>query len=131
MHPITVAAAVVAALIHVWFFLMESVWFMQPRVYERFGLATAEQAAIVRSFAYNQGFYNLFLAVGAGIGLALAATGNPGAGAILVAFACGSMVAAGVVLFLHNPRFLRAAAIQVGPALVAVVAALFLGATGG
>jgi putative membrane protein len=131
MHPITVAAALLAALIHVWFFLMESVWFMQPRIYARFGLATAEQAAIVRSFAYNQGFYNLFLAVGVGIGLALAATGDPAAGDILVVFACGSMVAAGVVLFLHNPRFLRAAAIQVGPALVAVVAGLFLGATGG
>jgi putative membrane protein len=131
MHPITVAAAVLAALIHGWFFLMESVWFMQPRVYARFGLATAEQAAIVRSFAYNQGFYNLFLAVGVGLGLALAAAGNPAAGASLVVFACGSMVAAGVVLFLHNPRFLRAAASQVGPALVAVLGGLFLGATGG
>jgi putative membrane protein len=131
MHPITVAAAVLAALIHAWFFLMESVWFMQPRVYARFGLATAEQAAIVRSFAYNQGFYNLFLAVGVGLGLALAATGNPGAGAILVIFACGSMVAAGVVLFLHNRRFLRAAAIQVGPALGAVLGGLLLGSTGG
>jgi putative membrane protein len=131
MHPITVAAAVLAALIHVWFFLMESVWFMRPRVFTRFGLATAEQAAIVRSFAYNQGFYNLFLAVGVGLGLALLATGNPGAGSVLVVFTCGSMVAAGVVLFLHNRRFLRAAAIQVGPALVAVLGGLFLGAAGG
>jgi putative membrane protein len=131
MHPITVAAAVLAALIHVWFFLMESVWFMQPRVYARFGLATAEQASIVRSFAYNQGFYNLFLAVGVGLGLAIAATGNPESGGILVVFACGSMVAAGVVLFLHNPRSLRAAAIQVGPALVAVLGGLFLGPSGG
>ena len=131
MHPITVVAAVLAALIHVWFFLMESVWFMQPRVHARFGLATPEQAAIVRSFAYNQGFYNLFLAVGVGLGLALAATGNPAAGNILVIFACGSMVAAGVVLFLHNRHFLRAAAIQVGPALVALLGGLFLGSTGG
>jgi len=131
MHPVTVSAAIVAALIHVWFFLMESVWFMQPRVYTRFGLASAEQAAIVRSFAFNQGFYNLFLAVGVALGLALVATGNPGAGDVLVVFACGTMVAAGVVLVLHNPRFLRAAAIQIVPALVAVLAGLFLGSTGG
>ena len=131
MHGIAVVAAVLAALIHVWFFLMESVWFMQPRVYTRFGLATAEHAAVVRSFAYNQGFYNLFLAVGVGIGLGLVASGSVDAGRAIALFATGSMVAAGVVLVLHNPRFLRAAAIQVGPALVAVLAGLLLGATGG
>ena len=41
-------------------------------------------------------------------------------------FACGSMIAAGIVLYLHNPRFLRAAAIQAGPPLIAVVAILAL-----
>jgi hypothetical protein len=41
-----------------------------------------------------------------------------------VLFACGSMIAAGVVLYLHNPRFLRAAAIQVVPPLIAVIAIL-------
>jgi hypothetical protein len=44
-----------------------------------------------------------------------------------VAFATGSMVAAGVVLFLHNPRFLQAAAIQVVPALAALLAILLIG----
>jgi hypothetical protein len=43
---------------------------------------------------------------------------------VLVLFACGSMIAAGVVLVLHNPRFARAAAIQVVPPLVAVLAIL-------
>ncbi|HET9436445.1 MAG TPA: hypothetical protein VFO50_06270 [Candidatus Limnocylindrales bacterium] len=51
--------------------------------------------------------------------------------AAILAGLVGSMVAAGVVLVLHNARFLRAAAIQVVPALVAVVAGLFLGTTGG
>ena len=69
-------AALLAAAIHAWFFLLESVWFMRPRVFTRFGLASAEQAAVVRSFAYNQGFYNLFLATGIGIGLALIAIGE-------------------------------------------------------
>jgi putative membrane protein len=132
MHPIAQVVAATAALIHVWFFLMESVWFMQPRVFSRFGLASEEQARVVRSFAYNQGFYNLFLSVGVGLGLGLVATGNVEAGRAIALFACGSMVAAGVVLVLHNPKFLRAAAIQVLPALVAVLGGLFLGgATGG
>jgi putative membrane protein len=126
MHLIAIVAAVLAALIHVWFFVMESLWFMRPTVHGRFGLKTLEQAAIVRSFAYNQGFYNLFLALGVAIGLGLIWTGQREAGRAIVFFACGSMVAAGAVLVLHNSRFARAAAIQVGPALVAILAGWLL-----
>ena len=127
MHPIAIAAAVVAALIHLYFFVLESLWFMRPAVWRRFGVASDEEARIVRSFAYNQGFYNLFLAVGVAIGLVLVALGNPIAGRAIALFACGSMIAAGVVLYLHNRSFLRAAAIQVLPPLVAVVAIILLG----
>ena len=127
MHPLAVAAAVLAALIHAWFFVLESVWFMRESVWRRFGLTSEADARIVRSFAYNQGFYNLFLAVGVAIGLALVATGDPATGRPLVLFACGSMIAAGLVLVLHNPAFLRAAAIQVVPPLVAVLAIVVLG----
>ena len=127
MHPIAIAAAVVAALVHAWFFMLESLWFMRPTVWRRFGLASEADAAVVRSFAYNQGFYNLFLAVGVAIGLALVATGDLVAGRAITLFACGSMIAAAVVLVLHNPSFLRAAAIQVVPPLVAVIAIVVLG----
>jgi putative membrane protein len=127
MSAIAVGAAVLAALIHTWFFVMESVWFMQPAIFRRFGLATAAQAQAVSSFAFNQGFYNLFLAVGVAIGLALEATGQADAGRVLVLFACGSMVAAGLVLVLHDSRFVRAGALQVVPPLVAILAIAFLG----
>jgi putative membrane protein len=123
MHPIAIAAAIVAALIHVWLFVLESLWFSRPAVWARFGLASDEEARTVGSFAFNQGFYNLFLAVGVGIGLLLEATGDSVSGRAVVLFACGSMVAAGVVLVLHNRTFLQAALIQVGPALVAILAA--------
>ena len=126
MHPIAVAAALVAALLHAWFFLLESVWFMRPTVWRRFGLASEADARIVRSFAYNQGFYNLFLGIGAVAGVLLALTGDVEPGRKLVLFACGSMVAAGVVLVTHNRAFARAAAIQIVPPLVAVLALLFL-----
>jgi putative membrane protein len=122
MQPIGIVAAIVAALIHVWFFVLESLWFSRPAVWGRFGLASDEAARTVRSFAFNQGFYNLFLAVGVGIGLVLAGTGDPVSGRAIVLFACGSMVAAGVVLVLHNRTFLQAALIQVVPALVAILA---------
>jgi putative membrane protein len=123
MNNVAILAAGAAALIHVWFFAMESLWFMRPSVHGRFGIAPEEEARIVRSFAYNQGYYNLFLAVGVVIGLALAMTGDP-TGRAIVFFACGSMVAAGIVLFLYDRRFLRAAAIQVVPALIAIVGLL-------
>jgi putative membrane protein len=122
MQPIGIAAAIVAGLIHVWFFVLESLWFSRPAVWARFGLSSDEEARTVRSFAFNQGFYNLFLAVGVAIGLLLAGTGDPVSGRAIVLFACGSMVAAGVVLVLHNHSFLQAALIQVVPALVAIMA---------
>jgi len=127
VHPIVAAAAGVAALIHVWFFVMDSVWFMQPAIYRRFGLGSDAEARAVSSFAFNQGFYNLFLAVGVAIGLALAATGRVDEGRVLVLFACGSMVAAGAVLVLHDARFLRAGALQVLPPLVAILGIALLG----
>jgi putative membrane protein len=126
MHPLAEAVALLAAVIHVWFFLMESVWFMRPSVWRRFGISSSEEASTVRSFAYNQGFYNLFLALGVGIGVALVATGAPAAGRAIVLFACGSMAAAGVILYLYNRSFFRAAAIQALPPLVAIAAAVLL-----
>jgi putative membrane protein len=127
VHPIAVAAAILAALIHSWFFVMESVWFMQPAIYRRFGLASDAEARLVRGFAFNQGFYNLFLAIGVAIGLALVLSGRVDAGRTLVLFACGSMVAAGAVLVLHDARFLRAGALQVVPPLLAILGIVFLG----
>lgn len=118
---IAIAAAAVAALIHVYFFVLESLWFMRPAVWGRFGIDSDADAQVTRSFAYNQGFYNLFLAVGVGIGVVLAGTGDPVSGRAIVLFACGSMVAAGVVLVLHNRTFLQAALIQVVPALIAIL----------
>ena len=126
MHPIAVGAAVLAALVHVWFFLMESVWFLRPAVYRRFGLKSDAEAELIRGFAFNQGFYNLFLALGVAVGLVLVASGDPAAGRAIVLFASGSMIAAGLVLVLSNPKFLRAAAIQAVPPLVAVLGVVFL-----
>ena len=126
MHVLAVLLALVAAGIHAWFFVLESLWFLRRAVYRRFGLDSEEQARIVRSFAYNQGFYNLFLAAGATGGVALALSGNPGAGLPVLLFACGSMVAAGVVLVTHNRAFARAAAIQILPPLMAILAAVAL-----
>jgi len=122
MLAVAVGAAVVAALVHVWIFVLESLWFERPAVWRRFGITSDADVRVVRSFAFNQGFYNLFLAIGVAIGLGLWATGSADAGRAIVAFACGSMVAAGTVLVLHNRAFARAASLQIVPGLVALVA---------
>jgi putative membrane protein len=121
--------AAVAGLIHAWIFVLESLWFERPSIYARFGLASAEEASIVRGFAFNQGFYNLFLAVGAGLGVVLMLLGQDdvsrfAAGRAIVIFSCASMAAAGVVLIATDRRFARAAALQFVPGLAA---ALLLG----
>jgi putative membrane protein len=58
--------------------------------------------------------------------LALVAAGSVDAGRAVVLFACACMVGAGIVLFSTNRRFVRSAAIQAAPPLVAIVAALLL-----
>jgi len=126
MPILAVAAAGLAALVHVWFFALESLLFERPTVFGRFGLRSAEEAAIVRPMAFNQGFYNLFLAAGIVAGLGLTAAGQAVAGQAIVLFACACMVGAAVVLVSTNRRFLTAAAIQAIPPLVALLAALLL-----
>ncbi len=126
MPLIAALAALLAAAFHVLFFVLESVIFSQPAVAARFGLTTPEQVAAVRPMAFNQGFYNLFLAVGIAGGLALVAGGSVDSGRAVVLFACGCMVGAGLVLLATNRRFARSAAIQAVPPFVAIVAALIL-----
>ena len=126
MPLIASLAALLAAALHVLFFVLESVTFSQPSVAARFGLTTPEQIAAVRPMAFNQGFYNLFLAIGIVGGLVLAASGSADTGRAIVLFACACMVGAGLVLLSTNRRFVRSAAIQAVPPLVAIVAALIL-----
>jgi putative membrane protein len=102
-----------AAIIHLFIFLMESVLWTRPMIWKRFGLKTQQEADIVKPMAFNQGFYNVFLAVGAGTGLVL--LGSPAftqAGFALALFACASMVVAAGVLVTSSPKLARAAAIQ-------------------
>lgn len=106
--------ALLAAVLHVLVFCMESLWFMHPRIHKRFGARTTEAAETCRLFAFNQGFYNLFLAVGIFAGLALIDHGgNVIAGQALVLFSCACMLGAAVVLLFSAGRVMvRAAAIQ-------------------
>ena len=119
----------VAALFHVVFFVFESVLWSRPSIYPRFGITSQEHADTTRGMAYNQGFYNLFLAIGAVIGIVLFAGAGGAdlviAGKAMMMFATGSMALAGVVLLTTGRSYLRAAAVQFVPAAAAFLLTLF------
>lgn len=115
--------AALAAVLHVVFFVFESVLWSRPAVYARFGVSTRDDAATIRPMAFNQGFYNLALALGVLVGVVLVA-GSPDAfvaGKTLIVFGTGCMVVAGLVLASTGRKYWRAAAIQFVPAVVALL----------
>jgi putative membrane protein len=119
-----------AALLHVYIFVMESVQWTQPRVWRRFGVPDQAAADTTKPMAYNQGFYNLFLAIGAILGIVLYWSGGDGttlmvAGLTLVLFSLGSMVAASLVLLTSGGKYLRPALIQGTLPLIGFVLFLF------
>ena len=103
----------IAAVIHLVIFALESVLWSRPATWKRFGLRTQEEADIVRPMAYNQGFYNVFLALGAGAGIVMIAYANVQAqGIALSIFVLLSMLLASIVLITSNPKLARAAMTQ-------------------
>jgi len=121
--------AVVAALLHVWFFVMESVLWRRPTTWRRFRIASQQDADTIAPMARNQGFYNLFLALSALAGVWLARTSADGAvGQAIALFACACMVGAGAVLLLSDRRFLPAALIQAAPPALAILTAVLFAA---
>ena len=117
-----------AAIIHLLIFFLESVLWSRPTTWRRFGVRSQEDADTIRPMAFNQGFYNVFLAIGAGTGLVMLGSATWAQGGIALAiFSCASMVLAAVVLIVSSPKLLRAALLQgVAPLLgiVLLVAAL-------
>jgi putative membrane protein len=91
---------------------MESIGWTRPRIWKRFGVADQQAAEITKPLAYNQGFYNLFLAIGAVVGVVLYGAGLQAAGLTLVVFTMSSMVLAALVLVTTAKGYVRAALTQ-------------------
>jgi putative membrane protein len=112
--------AALAALLHVYIFTMESLTWTSPRTRATFG-TTPEEAETTKLLAFNQGFYNLFLAIVTGIGIAEVALGHRAVGAALVFAGVGSMAAAALVLVVSASDKARAAVTQGAFPLIAIV----------
>jgi len=112
--------AVLAALLHVYIWVMESLTWTSARTRATFG-TTQEEALATKELAFNQGFYNLFLAVVTFVGTVLYGLEYFGVGLALVFAGAGSMLAAALVLLLSSPDKARAAITQGILPLIAVV----------
>jgi putative membrane protein len=126
VNTLALIAAAIAAAIHVFFFVLESVRFKQPETWRRFNIESQRDAELLAPLAFNQGFYNLFLAIGVAVGILAVLGGSVTIGRALIFFGCGSMAAAGAVLVVTDRRLIGSAVIQSLPPLVAILAGLFL-----
>jgi putative membrane protein len=120
------ACALVAALMHLWIFTLESVRFGRPEVLAMFEVRAADLGA-VRPWAFHQGCYNALLAAQMLAGLIAVHLGAGAAGRALVLAGGASMLAASVALVAFDPRRARIRGLigQGAPALATLAAVLW------
>ncbi|MEO6282929.1 MAG: DUF1304 family protein [Dyadobacter sp.] len=118
----------IVVIVHLMFFLLEAVLWMQPAVYSPLIVLLDNpvsspyplQALVLKNLFINQGFYNLFL-VGAGLaGQWLVYKGRSSAGLALILFMCFAATGAGIVLAASTKAYLLAA-FQALPAIITIV----------
>jgi putative membrane protein len=114
--------AALAGAFHVFIFVLESVRWTQPATRRIFGVRSEADAETMKQLAFNQGFYNPFLALAAFLGVVLVISGFSTAGMTLALAGTGTMLAAALVLVIADLSKLRAAVMQGALPLLAVVA---------
>ena len=126
MPTISLVLAGLAAVLHVYFFFLESVAFRKPFAHRTFGVRDEAEVEVLAFSMLNQGFYNLFLAVGTLVGVIGSARGWEPQGSTLVVFGCLFMIGAAVVLVVARPAMARGALVQgLLPALALVTALIW------
>ncbi|KQZ24568.1 MULTISPECIES: DUF1304 domain-containing protein [Microbacterium] len=113
--------AAAAAAFHVFIFALESLRWTEPETRKIFGVASEADAQTTKSLAFNQGFYNLFLALAALLGVGFVILGLTTVGLTLVFAGTGMMLAAALVLILSDRTKARAAIMQGTLPLLAVI----------
>ncbi len=118
-----------AAVLHLAFFVLESVLFRLPVGRRIFGVRAENDSAPLRLFAVNQGVYNLGLAVVVLVGIVLTMSSDAwGIGIVVVITGCAVMVLAGIALAVTAPKHLMPVALaQGGVPLLAITALVITG----
>ena len=122
MLIIGLVLAAAAAAFHVFIFALESLRWTDPATRRIFGVACEADAITTKQLAFNQGFYNLFLALTALLGVCFVIVGLTTVGVTLVFAGTGMMLAAALVLILSDRSKARAAVMQGTLPLLAVIA---------
>ena len=114
--------SIFAAFLHCFIFYLESIAWTSPKARSVFGMSLSE-ANQTSNLAYNQGFYNLFLAIEVFVGAVALTVGHKAVGLTLISAGVASMLAAAIVLALKFPDK-RGAALKQG--LLPLLSILFL-----
>jgi len=112
--------------IHIYIFVLESFLWDTPLGRKSFRMTVAD-AATSKALAFNQGFYNLFLALAVIIGFCLwmgFIPGAPAAGYGIMLFGLSAITLAGLVLIASSPAMWTAALLQIVPAVLGLGLAL-------
>lgn len=130
IYAASVFAALAAAL-HVFVFYLEVFAWEGPLARKIFGQQSREELQITRFYAFNQGIYNLALAIFALVGAVILSCSHGdgpslGVGFALVFAGCGSMLLAAMALGFASRQH-RSAAVKQGtlPLLAVVCGLLF------
>jgi putative membrane protein len=125
MTVMAVVFGVVAGVVHLGFWLMESIRWRQPAIWKRFGVSSQDEADALAFAMQNQGYYNLFLAIGAIAGAVLVSTDIAGR-TTLLGYCSLFMLGAAVVLFVARRTMVQAALVQGVPPAFALLALAFI-----
>ncbi|KAB7787959.1 DUF1304 domain-containing protein [Bifidobacterium cebidarum] len=107
--------AVLAGLLHVLIFVLESFRWTEPSTMKTFSITSIEEAEATKEMAYNQGFYNLFFGIMTAAGALITLFGQQTqqtVGITLMAAGTVSMALAALVLFTGSPDKCTAAVKQ-------------------
>src|SRR5690242_10345851 len=119
MPTLALVLAGLAGLLHLYFFVLESLVF-RTRGFRVFGVPSDDVETVAFPM-YNQGFYNLFLGAGVLVGVVGSWRGWDPQGSTLVVYGCLFMVGAALVLVTARPAMARGAAVQGVLPLLALV----------
>ncbi len=112
-----------SGVIHVLFFYMESIAWSQPRIHQAFRVESIEDANVLAVYVKNQGYYNLFLALGMFAGVALLGR-RPEVGRTLVMYISMVMLGASMVLLATVPAMIVGVCLQGVPPTLTLIALL-------
>ena len=132
MFKAAIVFSIITIVFHISAFVHEAFLITQPVVAERIvsinaaavDVALMDQIEILKVLFFNQGFYNLFLALGGVAGLLLLHKGKQAQGLTLLVNMCCFAVGAGLILSLTTTAY-PLAFLQAGPPLTALIGFYF------